>query len=194
LERKRRALVVAFGLDSAAFFPPNTFGTNSAQEAIEAAGVVHVTPELGGGTGWFKNGEENVAVAERGIWNILKAMDIIDGDPEADGPECTIYNANVVLWKPDTDGLFIRLRHFGEHVAEGDVYGLIVDPYTGEELAHILNTHDATVIPSGQEWPTVGMTSIGILGIVDEIVDRRTAQKRITFAPGASAHNREVVT
>ena len=132
-------------------------------------------------------------MAERGIWNILKVMDIIDGDLEADGPECTIYNATVVLWKPDADGLFIRLRRFGEHVAAGDTYGLVIDPYTGEELAHIQNTHDATVIPSGQEWPTIGTTSVGILGTVDQIVDRRTAQTRITFATGAESRDGEAL-
>jgi len=34
---------------------------------------------------------------------------------------------------------------------------------------------DGIVIPSGQEWPTVGATSIGILGSIDRIEDRRTA-------------------
>jgi hypothetical protein len=30
------------------------------------------------------------------------------------------------------------------------------------------------VIPSGQEWPTVGATSIGILGTIDRVEDRRS--------------------
>ena len=38
LERMRRKLVVAFGLDQAAFFPPGTFGNNAAKEAIELGG------------------------------------------------------------------------------------------------------------------------------------------------------------
>jgi hypothetical protein len=43
------------------------------------------------------------------------------------------------------------------------------------------NTRDATVIPSGQEWPTVGMTSVGILGVVDRVEDRRTTDLCVTF-------------
>lgn len=181
LELKRRKLVVAFGLDQAAFFPPNTFGNNTAKEAIEEAGVVQITLELGGGTGWVKNGDENVAVAERGIWNIMRSMGMIGGEFEADGPLCTVYNAGVVLWKPDVDGLFIRQRGFGEHVKVGEVYGTLVDPYTGDELAQINNTRDAIVIPSGQEWPTIGATSVGILGVVDRVEDRRTMDLYVSF-------------
>ncbi len=103
IERNRRKLIVAFGLDQAAFFPQDTFGANKAKEAIENAGVCQFTLEFGGGTGWFKS------------------------------------------------------------------------------LSEMKNTRDAIVIPSGQEWPTVGMTSIGILGIVDRVEDRRTTDLYATF-------------
>jgi predicted deacylase len=181
IERKRRKLVVAFGLDQAAFFPPDTFGTSRAEDAIAAAGVVMIQPELGGGTGWFKNGADNVRDAERGIWNTLKALRMIDGPFEADGPLCTIYNAGVVLWKPPVDGLFIRRKGFGDVVRAGEAYGVIQDPYTGRLLAEMPNTRDATVIPSGREWPIAGTTSIGILGTVDRVEDRRTTDLYVSF-------------
>ncbi|PJF26842.1 MAG: hypothetical protein CUN53_06300, partial [Phototrophicales bacterium] len=174
LEKMRRKLVVAFGLDQAAFFPPGTFGNNSAKEAIENAGVAQITLEFGGGTGWFKNGQDNVRDAERGIWNIMKSMRMIDGDFETDGDLCTVYNAGVVIWKPDVDGLFVRLKAFKDELKAGDVYAHLVDPYTGELLAEMRTPKDGIVIPSGQEWPTVGATSIGILGSIDRIEDRRT--------------------
>jgi len=181
IERKRRKLVVAFGLDQAAFFPPGTFGPSQADEAIEDAGVVQFAAEFGGGTGWFKNGEDNVHDIERGIWNTMRAMRMIGGEFEADGPLCMVYNACVVLWKPPVDGLFLRKKGFGELVREGEVYGTLEDPYTGEELAQLLNTKEAVVIPSGQNWPTVGATSVGILGIVDRVEDRRTADLYVAF-------------
>lgn len=174
LEKMRRKLVVAFGLDQAAFFPPGTFGNNTAKEAIESAGVAQITLEFGGGTGWFKNGQDNVRDAERGIWNIMKSMRMIDGDFETDGDLCTVYNAGVVIWKPDVDGLFVRLKGFKDELKAGDVYAHLVDPYTGELLAEMRTPKDGIVIPSGQEWPTVGATSIGILGSIDRIEDRRT--------------------
>jgi predicted deacylase len=181
IEQKRRQLVVSFGLDQAAYFPAGTFGMNTARQAIEDAGVVMFTTEFGGGTGWFKNENDLVRDAERGIWNTMKAMRIMDGVPEADGPLCTVYNAGVVLWKPPADGLFIRKKMFGELVTEGEIYGTLLDPYTGKELAHLYNTQDATVIPSGHNWPTVGATSIGILGLVDRVEDRRKMDLYVSF-------------
>jgi predicted deacylase len=174
LERMRRKLVVAFGLDQAAFFPPGTFGNNAAKEAIDSAGVAQITLEFGGGTGWFRNGEDNVRDAERGIWNIMKSMRMIDGPFEADGDLCTVYNAGVVIWKPEVDGLFVRLKAFRDELRAGDVYGHLLDPYTGEVLAEMKTPKDGIVIPSGQEWPTVGATSIGILGTIDRVEDRRS--------------------
>lgn len=182
LEKKRRKLVVAFGLDQAAFFPPGTFGANQAKQAIEDAGVVQITLEFGGGTGWYANGQDNVRDAERGIWNILKSMRMVDGELETDGPQCTVYNAGTVIWKPDVDGLFIRKKKFGEELEEGDVYGELVDPYTGELLAEMRAPRYGIVIPSGQNWPTIGATSVGILGTVDRIDDRRTMDLYVDFA------------
>jgi predicted deacylase len=175
VEKMRRKLVVAFGLDQAAFFPPGTFGNNSAKEAIENANVAQITLEFGGGTGWVHNGADNVRDAERGIWNIMKSMRMIDGDFETDGDLCTVYNAGVVIWKPDVDGLFVRLKAFKDELKAGDVYANLVDPYTGALLAAMRTPKDGIVIPSGQEWPTIGATSVGILGSIDRIEDRRTA-------------------
>lgn len=181
IERKRHKLVAAFGLDTAAYFPPGIFAGTETEDAIEEAGVVLFTPELGGGTGWHENGEANVRDAERGILNTLKAMRIIDGDLETDGRYCTVYNACVVLWKPNQDGLFVRLKDFGEHVSKGEIYAVLQDPYTGKTLAEIPNSQEATVIPSGQNWPTVGSTSIGILGVVDRVIDLESEDLYVSF-------------
>ncbi len=181
MQQRRRKLVVAFGLDQAAFFPPGTFGSGAAKAAIEEANTLQVTLEFGGGTGWFKNGEDNVRDAERGIWNIMKAMSMIDGEFESDGPLCTVYEAGVVIWKPPVDGLFIRDAKFKDELKTGDVYGRLVDPYTGDLLAEMRTPKDGIVIPSGQEWPTVGATSIGILGSIERVEDRRTMDLSVSF-------------
>lgn len=181
LEKNRRVLVVAFGLDQAAFFPPGTFGANTAKKAIEEVNTCQITLEFGGGTGWFKNGEDNVRDAERGIWNTMKVMGMIEGELESDGPLCTVYNAGVVIWKPAVDGLFIRDRKFKDELMVGDSYGRLVDPYTGDLLAQMPTPKDGIVIPSGQEWPTVGATSIGILGSIDRVDDRRSMDMSLSF-------------
>lgn len=184
IEKKRRKLVVAFGLDQAAFFPSGTFGPNSTKEAIENVGCVQITLEFGGGTGWYQSGADNVRDAERGIWNIMKALRMIDGEFETDGPLCTVYNAGVVIWKPEIDGMFVRLKGFRDELKAGDVYAHLIDPYTGDVLAKMITPKDGIVIPSGQEWPTVGMTSIGILGTIDRVEDRRTTDLYVSFMEG----------
>ena len=181
LELKRRKIVVAFGLDQAGYFPPDTFGANTAKAAIEDADVCQITLEFGGGTGWYKNGKDNVSNAERGIWNIMKSMRMIEGEFESDGPLCTVYNAGIVIWKGDVDGLFIRKRRFGDEMKEGDVYASLVDAYTGEEIDTMVAPEDGIVIPSGQEWPTIGATSVGILGNIDRVEDRRTTDLYVDF-------------
>ena len=108
-------------------------------------------------------------------------MDMLDGELESDGPLCTVYNAGVVIWKPAVDGLFIRDRKFKDELKVGDSYGRLVDPYTGDLLAQMPTPKDGIVIPSGQEWPTVGATSIGILGSIDRVDDRRTMDMSVRF-------------
>ncbi len=181
LELRRRKIVLAFGLDQAGYFPPGTFGSGASKEAIEGAGVCQITLEFGGGTGWYKNGKDNVSDAERGIWNIMKSMRMMEGDFESDGPLCTVYNAGIVIWKGDVDGLFIRQRRFGDEMKEGDVYASLVDAYTGETIDTMVAPEDGIVIPSGQEWPTIGATSVGILGNIDRVEDRRTTDVYVDF-------------
>ena len=181
LELKRRKIVVAFGLDQAGYFSLDTFGDNTAKAAIEDAGVCQINLAFGGGTGWYKNGKDNVSDAERGIWNIMKSMRMIKGEFASDGPLCTVYNAGIVIWKGDVDGLFIRKRRFGDEMKEGDIYASLVDAYTGEEIDTMVAPEDGIVIPSGQEWPTIGATSVGILGNIDRVEDRRTTDLYVNF-------------
>ena len=68
----------------------------------------------------------------------------------------------------------VTFTNFGEAIR-------FVDPYTGEELAAMRAPEDGIVIPSGQEWPTIGATSVGILGNIDRVEDRRTADLYVSF-------------
>ena len=181
MEQRRRKLVVAFGLDQAAFFPPGTFGSGASKIAIEEVDTLQITLEFGGGTGWFRNGEDNVRDAERGIWNIMKAMGMIDGELEADGPLCTVYEAGVVIWKPAVDGLFIRDSKFRDELKDRRCLRPAGRSLHRRLLAEMPTPKDGIVIPSGQEWPTVGATSIGILGSIDRVEDRRALDLSVSF-------------
>jgi hypothetical protein len=69
----------------------------------------------------------------------------------------------------------------GDFVKAGEVYGVMVDAYTGQELTRLYSSQDAIVIPGGREWPLIGTTTVGILGTVDHVVDRRTTDLLISF-------------
>ena len=79
------------------------------------------------------------------------------------------------------EGLYIRKKGFGELVKENEIFGTMVDPYTGRLLFSIRNQTEATVIPGGREWPTISSTTVGILGLVDRVEDRRTADLYVSF-------------
>jgi predicted deacylase len=180
LEAARRRLIAAFGTD-AAYFPPDTFGTNRAEDAIADAGVVFLQPEMGGGAGWFAGGEAITRDIARGIRNVMRAMGMQGDAFEWDSRPCTIYNACVVFWKPPVDGLFIRRSGGGAAVPAGAVYGVIQNPYTGRVLAEVTNARDAVVLPSGQDWPTMGTTTVGILGVIDRVLERDPARVKVGF-------------
>jgi uncharacterized protein len=180
IETTRRGLIESFGTD-AAYFPPDTFGTNRAEDAIAEAGVVYLQPEMGGGSGWFANGDAIAEDIARGIRNIMRAMGMLDDAFEWASRHYTVYNACVVFWKPAVDGLFIRRAGRGTTVPAGTVYGTIQDPYTGRVLAEVRNPRDAVVLPSGQDWPTMGTTTVGILGVVDRVAERDPARMKVRF-------------
>jgi predicted deacylase len=180
IETARRRLILAFGTD-AAYFPPDTFGTNRAEDAIAKAGVVFLQPEMGGGAGWFARGDEITRDIAAGIRNVMRAMGMRDDAYEWDSTTCTVYNACVVFWKPPIDGLFVRRQGRGVEVPRGALYGVIQQPYTGAVLAQLINPRDAVVLPSGQEWPSMGTTTVGILGVIDRVERRDPARVSVTF-------------
>ena len=70
---------------------------------------------------------------------------------------------------------------FGEEVKAKGTYGKLMNPYTGELIAELKTERKGIVIPSGQEWPTIGNTSVGILGDVVQVVDRESADLKVSL-------------
>lgn len=73
-------------------------------------------------------------------------------------------------------------------VKEGEIYGTLQDPNTGQELAHLYNTKEAIVIPGSQNWPTCSLRSqharssvqVVIRMYVQSFGDIRTAPSGVT--------------
>ena len=85
----------------------------------------------------------------------MKAIRMVDGEMEADGPLCTVYKATVIFWPPPEGGLFVRKKFFGEVVRAGEAFAIVQDPYTGKEVGRLVSPEEGIVIPSGQNWPAV---------------------------------------
>lgn len=178
MEKKRLNLAVVFGLSSVAYFPPGTFAENQS-DVLADNNIIHLTPELSGGTGWYANSSRDIRDAEQGILNILWALDMIATEPIYTQRYCDVYDAGNVVWKSSDDGLFIREAKFGQEVEAQGTYGKLINPYTGDLISELKAERKGTVIPSGQEWPTIGNTSVGILGDVTQLIDRESVNLKV---------------
>ena len=180
MEMNRLSLAVVFGLSAVAYFPPGTFAENQSDVLIDN-NIIHLTPELSGGTGWYVNNRRDIRDAEQGILNILWSLDMVSEPPIYRQRYCDVYDAGNVVWKSNEDGLFVRNAKFGEEVKAKGTYGKLMNPYTGELIAELKTERKGIVIPSGQEWPTIGNTSVGILGDVVQVIDRESADLKVSL-------------
>ncbi len=86
---------------------------------VEEAGKVFVSTELGGAA---TSTVETIAVAERGVMNILKHTGIVTGDPDIPEPSKLIHTPSGDSFvSARTEGLFEICKDLGEHVTKGDV-------------------------------------------------------------------------
>lgn len=86
---------------------------------VEDMGKVFVSTELGGAA---TSTVETIAIAERGIRNVLKNFGIIEGAPEIPVPSRLIHTpaANSFI-SSRTEGLFEICKNLGEIVGEGEI-------------------------------------------------------------------------
>jgi len=86
---------------------------------VEDAGKVFVSTELGGSA---SSTVETIAVAERGVMNILKHTGVVDGEPDIPAPTRLIHTpAGGCFVSARTEGLFEICKDLGAHVAAGDL-------------------------------------------------------------------------
>jgi N-alpha-acetyl-L-2,4-diaminobutyrate deacetylase len=86
---------------------------------VEEAGKVFVSTELGGGA---SSTVETIAVAERGVMNILKHFGVVEGTPDIPAPSELIHTPKGGCFvSARTEGLFEICKDLGETVKAGDV-------------------------------------------------------------------------
>ncbi len=86
---------------------------------VERLGKVFLSTELGGGA---SSTPDTIAIAERGVLNILKHVGVMAGEPDIPGP-CRLMDTpdNTSFVTAKTEGLFEICANLGDTLAAGDV-------------------------------------------------------------------------
>jgi predicted deacylase len=125
LDRRSRELVVAFGLDhividrdrpqdpAAAIYTSNTALTRG------KVGFTTETGQLG------SDAEHWVDMAERGLWNVLRYLDMVDGPVERPGAIVWLDRYEVI--RSPVTGMFRAAVEDGYAVAENGLLGVVTD-------------------------------------------------------------------
>ena len=137
---------------------------------VEEAGKVFVSTELGGAA---SSTVETIAVAERGVMNILKHTGVIEGVPDIPAPSRLIHTPKGGCFvSARTEGLFEICKDLGAHVDAGDVIARVhyledpdrePTPLVAEVSGQIVCRHVPGLIRRGdcaaviaEPWPAAG--------------------------------------
>ena len=129
----------AFGF-AAMYHPTHTFvGTLS--EAALPRGIHNIVVEMGGG---MLANEAYIERGVRGVFNVLKHLKMLPGEPEGIPAKQTVVTEMSVM-RPHFGGLLyprLMLRDIGMIVPRDTLLGTIISPYTFETLEELRSPFD----------------------------------------------------
>jgi predicted deacylase len=123
-------------------------------------GVSTCVPEIGGGRVSAPAEERCVAMGIRGIFNVIKFLDMIPGKMEVPArqlvfeiaPHVRPTTAGYLVSRFDPDQLFMG-EETGIHVKKGEVLGTLFDPYTFEDLETLRSPVDGILYITRRSGP-----------------------------------------
>ncbi|HKG43611.1 MAG TPA: succinylglutamate desuccinylase/aspartoacylase family protein [Gaiellaceae bacterium] len=136
-----RGLAEAFGCEIL-FRGPSYAG--SLGDYARSKGIPTIVSELGGGQ---QLNEHYVQKGLRGIRNVMKKLDMLEGEPEV--PERQVIVDELIILRPHHGGLMlseVEPSRLGEPVAQGTLLGRIVSPYTFEVLEEVTAPFDPSLL------------------------------------------------
>jgi predicted deacylase len=110
-------------------------------EAASREGIPTIVPELGGGAMIH---EEYVQIAVQGMLNVMKLMDMIEGNPVGQDIEQVVVTSSQWV-RPDTGGFLTFYQPIGAKVAAGDRLFSVWDPF-GEIREEVAAPFDGIVL------------------------------------------------
>jgi len=144
-----RGLAEAFGCEIL-FRGPSYAG--SLGDYARSNGIPTIVSELGGGQ---QLNEHYVQKGLRGIRNVMKKLDMLEGEPEV--PERQVIVEELIVLRPHHGGLMlseVEPSRLGEEVVAGTVLGRIVSPYTFEVLEEVTAPFDPSLLVLVREGVT----------------------------------------
>lgn len=128
-----QALSSAYGFD-AMYIPSQDYPGTLASVAV-ARGIRSVVVEMGGG---MIANDEYLERGTRGLFNVLKHLKMIPGEPVVPAKQTIVRKMAVI--RPHFGGLLypgVKLEDVGTVVAGGTLLGTVISPYTFEVLEEI---------------------------------------------------------
>jgi predicted deacylase len=160
--RKARGMALAYGLEQVFAKTP---WRGTLKEVAMKEGIPSITPEHGGGADFFRSGREQVAGCAHGILNAMRHLGMVEGSPKSDTGRAIIWNGHTEISAGPVGGMYLRQAWPGDVVTNGDTFGIVYDPYTGEEIQRVLAPAGGTVLNAGVVWPVVRPNQwLGLVG------------------------------
>lgn len=89
-----------------------------------------------------------------GIFNVMKAMDIWDGEVSEAKEAVVSYDREIGQISAKEAGVYLPMVNIGDYVKKGDVFGKITNPLTGEDVETLYAPIDGMVF-TRREYPIV---------------------------------------
>jgi predicted deacylase len=134
LDAAARGMAVAFGLDHIVIDEAPIAPRDSTQ-FVDATALARGVPSITTETGQLgQNDERSIALAEHGIRNLMRHLEMLAGAPEANTAVVWLKDYRVV--SSPTNGVFRACVRDGDAVAEDGLLGELFDPF-GAKIADV---------------------------------------------------------
>jgi predicted deacylase len=140
------------------------------KDARKDVAMPWITPEIGGGADFRHGGERQIETCARGIENVMRHLEMLDGAVEDPPPAYRLWRLHTDITCGAHGGVLDIKAERGDVLERGDLYANVLHPYTGAVLDAIMSPARGTLIESGVIWPVVRPGQW--LAVLGDIVDR----------------------
>ncbi len=144
LDEKTKGLAVSFNLKVIVHETGRTKDINNSMYVSNTA-LLRGKPAISTEAGKLgRTDEEDVIALLRGNCNILKHLDMIDGEPELLFESVWVQEYTIIRSEHD-QGLFFPLVSRGDHVQQGELVGYLTD-YFGKTIQQVTSPYDGIIL------------------------------------------------